>query len=167
MLSQRCSPSWFRVQTSIQRRRGVGPVDRRDAQSRLRRKAPAEPAESLVFGSSVARNVQSSSGMLVRVRIFKTDCSQNKKEPIYLKQDCQSCTKQKHIIKEYIMILFICYRYLILKHNIKKNIISRNTVPQYIMILNFYLTSNHKKVIVSLLATLSIPNKRTGDFRLP
>ena len=38
---------------------------------------------------------EAAAGMLVRVLGLKTDCTQNKEEPIYLDQeDCRSCTKQ-------------------------------------------------------------------------
>ena len=62
----------------------------------MRRKDPAGPSQPLDLGPDAAGDDPSFAGMLVRHGRFKTDRSQNQEEPIYLEQDCQSCTKQKH-----------------------------------------------------------------------
>ncbi len=95
MHPQRGAPSGLGVQASLLRRRRPRPFHRRNAQGRLRRKNPAQPAQPVVIGPPVAGDGAATAGVLVRRGRFKTDCSPDQEEPIYLEQDCNSCTKYK------------------------------------------------------------------------
>ena len=95
MRSERRAAPRLRVQASLQRRRRLGSLSRRNEKGRVHRKDPAQPAQPVDVGRHLAGDGEAAAGMLVRVLGLKTDCTQNKEEPIYLDQeDCRSCTKQ-------------------------------------------------------------------------